>query len=515
MTACQVTELPSQALKNLPAFYRFHLYSPEDYPYFLSSTSRSEPVGSDIHQGDSNFDILFIRPEQRLILEQDRILTYADNSPLLNQTIDRQKGFLDNFNSLYQASAAEESSEFGFLPFRGGWFIFLSYELAQEVEPVLTPLMSNNQVQQCLPMAYAARVRQALIFDHQKNRLFFVTEQGIEHKVALQALQKDIKQIQSEADSLLQIEDFLLNLQEEPEQPFLSSVERVRKYIRDGDVFQVNMSRLWQADICSPERSNSPEYRNSHKHSDFAASVYKKLSRSNPAPFSGLAGFKTESGRASIISSSPERLLSIKNNRLESRPIAGTHPRGISDEEDQRLMERLHNHPKEQAEHIMLIDLIRNDLGRVCVPGTVQVDELMVNESYAHVHHIVSNVVGELQKDKTPVDAIKALFPGGTITGCPKVRCMEIIAELEQCPRGAYTGSMGYINRDGSMDLNILIRTFVLQEQSAEDKASTAPAGQKLSFRAGAGLVFDSIAQRELQETRAKARGLLRALGLN
>ncbi len=515
MTVCQVTELPLNNLKNLPTFYRFHQYSPEDYPYFLSSTSCSEPTGPDIHQGDSNFDILFIRPEHRLMLDQGRTLSFSDNNPSEKLTIDKQKGFLDNFNSLYQASASDESSEFDFLPFHGGWFIFLSYELAQEVEPVLKPFMLNNQTQQCLPLAYAARVRQALIIDHQKKCLFFVTEQSIEHKAALQALQNDIEQILSEPESLLQIEDLLLNLQEEPEQPFLSSVERVRRYIRDGDVFQVNMSRLWQADIGSLERINSPEPTSRHKHSDFAASVYKKLSQSNPAPFSGLAGFKTESGRASIISSSPERLLSIKNNRLESRPIAGTHPRGISDEEDQRLIERLHNHPKEQAEHIMLIDLIRNDLGRVCVPGTVQVDELMVNESYAHVHHIVSNVVGELQKDKTPVDAIKALFPGGTITGCPKVRCMEIIAELEQCPRGAYTGSMGYINRDGSMDLNILIRTFVLQEQPAEDKAPTAPAGQKLSFRAGAGLVFDSIAQRELQETRAKARGLIRALGLN
>jgi len=519
MTACQVTELPFKTLKNLPAFYRFYQYSPEDYPYFLSSTSCSEPIGPDIHQGDSNFDILFIRPEQRLILEQGQVLSFSDTSSSEKQTIDKQKGFLDNFNKIYQASACDKTSEFDFLPFRGGWFIFLSYELAQEVEPVLKPIMSDYQVQQCLPRAYAARVRQALIIDHQKKRLFFITEQGIEHKAALQELQKDIEQVQSEPEQPLQIEDLLLNLQEESEQLFLSSVERVRRYIRDGDVFQVNMSRLWQADIGStetadsPERTKSSEPANRHKHSDFAAFVYKKLSQSNPAPFSGLAGFKTESGRASVISSSPERLLSVKNNRVESRPIAGTHPRGSSDEEDKRLIERLHNHPKEQAEHIMLIDLIRNDLGRVCVPGTVQVDELMVNESYAHVHHIVSNVVGELQKDKTPVDVIKALFPGGTITGCPKIRCMEIIAELEQCSRGAYTGSMGYINRDGSMDLNILIRTFVLQEQPAEDKASTV--GQKLSFRAGAGLVFDSIAQRELQETRAKARGLLRALGLN
>lgn len=166
----------------------------------------------------------------------------------------------------------------------------------------------------------------------------------------------------------------------------------------------------------------------------------------------------------------------------------------------------------------MLIDLIRNDLGRVCVPGTVKVDELMINESYAHVHHIVSNISGQLQSKKTPGDVIKAMFPGGTITGCPKVRCMEIIAELEPHSRGAYTGSMGYINLDGSMDLNILIRTMVLETlletalETSLDSASQQGTEHKLSFRAGAGLVYDSIADKELQETRTKAKGLLRAL---
>ena len=158
-------------------------------------------------------------------------------------------------------------------------------------------------------------------------------------------------------------------------------------------------------------------------------------------------------------------------------------------------------HPKERAEHIMLIDLERNDLGRLCMPGTIEVNELMVLESYAHVHHIVSNVRGRLRENVSPGDVIRAVFPGGTITGCPKVRCMEIIAELEQQPRGAYTGSMGYINRDGSMDLNILIRSMV-------------SSGEHLQFRAGAGIVADSDARAELDETRAKARGLLRAVGL-
>jgi anthranilate synthase component 1 len=148
----------------------------------------------------------------------------------------------------------------------------------------------------------------------------------------------------------------------------------------------------------------------------------------------------------------------------------------------------------------MLIDLERNDLGRICVPGSVRVDEIMAIESYAHVHHIVSNVSGRLRDGVGPADVIRAVFPGGTITGCPKVRCMEIIAELERGGRGAYTGSLGYLDRNGDLDLNILIRTLTQE-------------GDAIGFRAGAGIVADSIAERELDETRAKARGLLRALG--
>ena len=169
-------------------------------------------------------------------------------------------------------------------------------------------------------------------------------------------------------------------------------------------------------------------------------------------------------------------------------------------DEDVALSQALLAHPKERAEHVMLIDLERNDLGRVCVPGSVQVDELMVLESYAHVHHIVSNVRGIKRPEVTPGQVIRAVFPGGTITGCPKVRCMEIIAELEQTPRGPYTGAMGYLNHNGNMDLNILIRTMLVENGDVQ-------------FRVGAGIVADSVPDAELQETRAKARGLLLALG--
>ncbi len=184
---------------------------------------------------------------------------------------------------------------------------------------------------------------------------------------------------------------------------------------------------------------------------------------------------------------------------VETRPIAGTRKRSADLAADRALIEELISHPKERAEHIMLIDLERNDLGRICLPGSVEVNELMVVETYEHVHHIVSNVRGHLQPGMTPLEIIHATFPGGTITGCPKVRCMEIIAELEQMPRQAYTGSLGYINRDGSLDFNILIRTILQQ-------------GNQVSLRTGAGIVADSIPERELKESRHKAKGLLNAL---
>jgi len=200
-----------------------------------------------------------------------------------------------------------------------------------------------------------------------------------------------------------------------------------------------------------------------------------------------------------VLSSSPERLVSVRGNVASTRPIAGTRARLGGDDDVARLRELI-GHPKERAEHVMLIDLERNDLGRVCVPGSVVVDELMTLESYAHVHHIVSNVRGTLRPGVSPGAIIRAVFPGGTITGCPKVRTMQIIAELEGVGRGAYTGSLGYLNTDGDMDLNILIRSLEMRAGS-------------LCFRAGAGIVADSIGERELDETRAKARGLLRALG--
>jgi anthranilate synthase component 1 len=262
---------------------------------------------------------------------------------------------------------------------------------------------------------------------------------------------------------------------------FLGSVERALEHIAAGDIYQANLSRSWRATLTA---GVTPQH------------LYQRLRQTNPAPFSGIVQLDD----ITIVSSSPERLVSVREGHVSTRPIAGTRPRGQTAADDVDLARELHAHPKERAEHVMLIDLERNDLGRICEAGTVKVDELMTIESYAHVHHIVSNVSGTLRADATPGEVLRAVFPGGTITGCPKVRCMEIIAELEGLARGAYTGSFGYLNRDGSMDTNILIRTLEV-------------AGDQLTLRAGAGIVADSVPERELAETRAKARGVLRALG--
>ena len=270
-------------------------------------------------------------------------------------------------------------------------------------------------------------------------------------------------------------------LHEDEPADFLSGVARIQDYIRAGDVFQVNLSRGWQAGFAAAVPPSA---------------LLARLMQTNPAPFSALL----QMDDWAIVSSSPERLVRLgRDGLLQTRPIAGTHPRSEDAEEDAVLRARLQAHPKERAEHVMLVDLERNDLGRVCEPGSVRVAALMDIASYRHVHHIESTVCGRLRQDMAVFDALRAVFPGGTITGCPKVRTMQIIHELERTPRRSYTGSVGYINRDGSFDFNILIRSFLLR-------------GQTVNFRAGAGIVADSVAARELDETRAKARGLLRAL---
>jgi len=381
-----------------------------------------------------------------------------------------QFDFLDALDEAWRAECniapAEPAPE---LPFRGGWFVYLSYELAGQIEPRLVLPADNSG----LPVACATRFPAAIVHDHFTNRSTLVAEQS----ELLDSMLDDLGQLPVTDHPF---KAMAIHLQEDPDADYTGAVMRVLDYIRDGDVFQANLSRAWSGDW--PAQVST-------------AQLYRRLRAANPGPFNGLATF----GEHAVLSSSPERLVEVRDGKAQTRPIAGTRPRAPDAGQDTALSRELMAHPKERAEHIMLIDLERNDLGRIAVPGSVEVSELMVLESYASVHHIVSNVRATIRPGVTPGGVIRAVFPGGTITGCPKVRCMEIIAALEGTGRGAYTGSMGYLNRDGSLDLNILIRTLVRSDE-------------RLGFRAGAGIVADSNPQRELDETRAKARAMLRAL---
>ena len=360
------------------------------------------------------------------------------------------------------------------LPFVGGWALFLSYEVAQEIEPRLRLPRSS------LPWrAFALRTPCALVHERATGKVFAVAEPAAAD--SLDRLEADARLL---AASALATPDIFSveSVSEEDPAAYLGRVTRAKEYVRAGDIYQANLSRPWRVTL-----SREPD----------VGALYGRLCRANPAPFAALAQWRG----TTILSSSPERLVRINDGRIDTRPIAGTRPRSRRPGDDLAEMTELAAHPKERAEHIMLIDLERNDLGRVSEPGTVRVDELMSIESYAHVHHIVSNVSARLRRDVTPVGALKAVFPGGTITGVPKFRCMQIIAELEGVGRGAYTGSLGFLGRDGSMDLNILIRTLSVQ-------------GRTVELRAGGGIVADSDPQRELEETRAKARGMLAAFAL-
>ena len=438
-----------------------HRHSPERYPMLLESSAAGTAQG--------RWDLLLATSGEAIRLDADGITRDACGKAI-------EGGFLAALDAAWRAESCQRDEPRW--PFRGGWALLLGYELGGQIEPVLRLPEAPGRI----PVALALRCRGAVLRDHVSGQCTALAEPGC--VVLLDTLCSDAERAIAAASAVPW--QAPSSIDEDLPQRYLDGVARVLEYLAAGDVFQANLSRGWRAgfrDRLAP------------------ASLFQRLRDNNPAPFAGLLS----GGDWAVVSASPERLVSVRADLAETRPIAGTRPRIPGDDDLARVRE-LAGHPKERAEHVMLIDLERNDLGRVCVPGSVEVDELMTVESYAHVHHIVSNVRGRLREGVTPGEIIAATFPGGTITGCPKVRCMEIIAELEGEGRGVYTGAMGWLNRDGDLDLNILIRSAAI-----EDDAS---GGSLLRFRTGAGIVADSDPQRELEETRAKARGMLRALGL-
>ena len=436
--------------RGTPDLLALHERNPGRYPFLLESVAG--------HPQSGRYDLLFAFPDW------DSSATVTDGPD-----------FFARLSALTTA-AGVDAEDHG-LPFAGGWFVFLAYEAARYIEPTLRLPDPPGR----LPAATAVRCPAALIVDRERGVTHALSEDGRHLPELLADL--DAAAVPSSPS----VKGALVEaVHEEPAERHLDGVRCVLDYLRAGDTFQINLSRAWRARL---------------RDGVSATQVYRALRASNPAPFAGLARFAS----GYLLSSSPERLISIDpegdGRRVQTRPIAGTRPRSEQPGEDEALRRQLVGSLKERAEHVMLIDLERNDLGRVCVPGSVEVSELMTVESYAHVHHIVSNVRGLLRPEVGPGEAIAAVFPGGTITGCPKLRSMEIIAELEGTGRGAYTGAMGYLSRSGRLDLNILIRSLTVED------------GQVL-LRAGGGIVADSDPAAELAETRAKAKGLLRALGV-
>ncbi|MEL6601901.1 MAG: chorismate-binding protein [Cyanobacteria bacterium J06614_10] len=414
------------------------------------------------------------------------------------------------------------------LPYVGGWLGWLGYDLAWEIERL--PWLKADALP--FPVAFWYEPAEFAVLDHVSQQLWLASDhlERLEHlihkvlpllRIALNATASDLSPandrftsiyIDKKVDQSVEKEgelSVLKGLEEElseqksllstsgrtealaletDQQAFEQAVRLAKAHIRAGDVFQVNHSLRFRA------QTNLSSWQ-----------VYRSLQSINPSPFASY--WHTPWG--AVVSCSPERLVCLKDGQAESRPIAGTRPRGKTAQSDAENARELKGDRKEQAEHIMLVDLERNDLGRVCQWGSVRVEDLMTIERYSHVMHLVSHITGQLDPQKSSTDLIASLFPGGTITGCPKVRCMEIIETLEPVRRSLFYGSCGYLDRRGRLDLNILIRTLLLTPA-----ASSAPLKTTVYGQVGAGIVADSDPEREWLESLQKAKAQLLALGL-
>ena len=384
-------------------------------------------------------------------------------------------------------------------PFQGGMAGLFSYDFVQYLERL--PRRALDDL--ILPDAHFLMIDKLIAFDHVLKKCWIIVCPGSREIIESELSIKTVDWSEKYAESEYAINTILKKIThsktdhseykiqhrasgekinciyEINKNEYMDIVKRAKEYIAAGDIFQANLSQRVSAHI----KDKNPW------------TLYKILRSINPSPFAAFLDFDDYQ----IVSSSPERLLRVHQGAIDTRPIAGTRPRGKDSEEDEMMRTELLLNEKERAEHIMLIDLMRNDLGRVSAYGSISVDELMITEDYSHVIHIVSNVKGKLAYSRNCFDAIRAAFPGGTITGVPKIRCMEIIDELEPVRRGPYTGSIGYIGFSGNMDFNIVIRTFVIKKNKAY-------------VQAGAGIVADSDPEREYFETLKKAEALLKTL---
>lgn len=432
--------------------------------------------------------------EQAIIKEVDGTLTEQHGAPL-----ELVKRWMEPFRSPYIEEAPK---------FLGGCVGFWGYDVVRSLEKL--PEMSADDLE--IPDYAFVRFDQVWIIDHEKRELYCSSshrwdpslnspdelerlyQQAAADTVHMKEIWDRVARINSEEHSLRKRDMMLKQMDNDqlridvdsiegiqadfPREAYIQAVNKIKAYIGAGDVFQVNLSVRQHKQL-----TQSPE------------EIYEWLRVINPSPYMALMRF----GDFQLVSGSPELLVQLESGVVRARPIAGTRPRGKNAEEDRKLADELIHHEKERAEHIMLVDLERNDLGRISTYGTVKVREFMVIEYYSHVMHIVSQVEGQIAKGNGAYEVIAAKFPGGTITGAPKIRTMQIIEELEPVRRGPYTGSIGWIDYNGNMEFNIVIRTLVVVDDIGY-------------VQAGAGIVIDSIPEKEYMESINKAKALWKAI---
>lgn len=386
--------------------------------------------------------------------------------------------WIEEFQSRFQV--AEIAGQPRFV---GGLVGYFGYETIQYIEPKLAASKLVDPLD--TPDIYLMVSSEVVVFDNLSGKLIIVVHVDPQERARGEArlleieslLRAPVPQLPGHEPVTLNESDFVSHF---GENGFMAGVERIREYIVAGDCMQVVLAQRMSA-----------------KFTATALDLYRALRMLNPSPYM----FYLDLGDYQVVGSSPEILVRLEDGKVTVRPIAGTRPRGASDEEDAAYEESLLNDPKELAEHLMLIDLGRNDTGRIAKTGTVKLTEKMLVERYSHVMHIVSNVDGELKDGLTAMDVIRATFPAGTVSGAPKIRAMEIIDELEPLKRGIYSGAVGYLSWNGNVDTAIAIRTAVVKDG-------------ELSIQAGAGVVYDSDPRSEWEETLNKARAVFRAARL-
>lgn len=450
----------------------FELFRDKPFSFFLDSGMDPEKLGRYSFMGASPFLVLSSRKDE-ITLQKDDKLSRLNDNPF---------DVLGRLLAKYRLEAFSPP-----VPFTGGGVGYLSYDLCHFIERLPTKAVDDLKLPEC----YFGFYDLILAFDNLHNKAYIISSgfpETNEEERLRRAKQRLSELKQRLANFSPSTKDITLT-QIAPPQPtklvggftraeYVSAVEKARQYIIDGDIFEVNLSQRFETEL-----SITPY------------ELYQRLRQINPAPFASYLDFS----EVTVVSASPERFIRLSGDRLETRPIKGTRPRGKSPKEDKALGEELLNSKKDRAENIMIVDLERNDIGRVCRYGSVKVSELAILETFPTVFHLTSTVQGRLNEGKNSIDLLKATFPGGSITGAPKVRAMEIIDELEPTRRSAYTGCIGYLGFNGDLDLNIAIRTLLVK-------------GNKAYFQVGGAVTYDSNPEAEYQETLDKGRALAKAL---